>query len=246
MINRDVFLKTRSDATVWATERRKHLTASMISGVVSARNEDVEKRLLERHVNPSSFVPYACSYGIKHEAGARALYKTYMKEKGYDVKVIKSGLLVNQAHPHLAATPDGIVITGDARCPVLLLECKTVADFSKGQPKNLREIIALRGNFYAKVDKETDQIVIRRSHQYYYQVICQLGVAGLKLAHLAIYLPRLQSLHVIEVEFDQAVWDKIASRSEKFYERHMSTDCPMDTSDFTPLTDVCSEPMDES
>ncbi len=224
MINRTVFSKTQTDETVWLSERQKRVTASMVGSVIRAGSDEVEKRILERHVgSPASrWIPYACWYGKQQEPIARQHYIEYMKQRGIDVTVYPCGLVCNKdIGSHIAATPDGLVKTNSPEFPLVVLEIKTVLDKSD-VPKTLHEIAAGLPGFYLKADKITGDLCVKKTHAYYYQVITQLAVMKLPLAHLAVFQPRRAELIVFEITFDQSTWDIINAKSKAYYERHLA------------------------
>jgi len=251
MIRRDLFDKTRTNEAVWHQERQQRLTASMLGSVVRARNEGVERRILDRHQNntPNRWIPYPCYFGKQHEPEARKHYENYLNQCGYNATVFPCGLMVAKGHNNIAATPDGLVRTNSAEMPLICLEIKCVFDDSPPPGKSLEELAKTRPNFYLKLNDQ-GQLSVKPNHAYFIQIQTQLGVTGLPLAHLAVYHPRRKEMKIFEVPFDQATWQLIVNKSDSFYQRHMSQpdriEAPLDNDVYVSVQQLVSadEPME--
>ena len=67
-------------------------------------------------------------FGLAQEASTIDEYILHMADKGHNVVVRKSGLVVCATYPFLAASPDGVVVGHTKACPAAtgLLEVKNV------------------------------------------------------------------------------------------------------------------------
>lgn len=224
MIDQSIFNETKNDSSQWFCQRQKRVTASMIGSVVRARTFAVERKILDKHlqIQPPGRVPFPCRYGKLQEPVARKMYIEHMERKGFPVTVYPCGLCVNKDYPYIGATPDGLVKTNCPEYPLVVLEIKTVWDSSPiSDAKTLQVIAAERPNFYLRFDKKDGTLTLKHNHAYYYQIITQLAVMQLPLAHLVVFLPKRPELSVFEIEFNQAIWDKITARSKVYYEEHL-------------------------
>ena len=88
------------------------------------------------------------------------------------VTVLKSGLAVSMASPFLATLPDGKVIDHSCSRPFGLLEVK--CPFSKFHATPLDA--CADESFFA--ENVNGQPILKRGHQYYFQIQGQLAVTG--------------------------------------------------------------------
>lgn len=109
-----------------------------------------------------SFSNSATQWGCQHEKTAREQYKKAMEELHENFEIRDSGLVINPKYPFLGASPDAVAschccgeIVVEIKCPYCRRD-KSISD----------EIDCLE-----KID---GQLRLKRCHEYYYQVQCQL------------------------------------------------------------------------
>jgi len=92
------------------------------------------------------------------------------------------GLCVSKHFPNLAATPDFIVFTDPYAQPqppvssygAWLVEVKAFMDNPKAD--TLQQLAALRGKDFCLIFMDDGQVVMRKEHKFYYQIIGQLNI----------------------------------------------------------------------
>ena len=161
---------TQSASTLWQLLRSKRITASKF-GSCAKRISNFEN--LVKQINPSRHVVTAAMRrGIEMESHAAAVYANVAKSGM--VNVYPSGLVINPKCPWLGCSPDrkvyDIQAASQGRNPFGLCEIKVVQE-GETDFKNVR---------YLQVDPFSNEITIKRNHDYYFQVQCQLALTGLE------------------------------------------------------------------
>ena len=96
------------------------------------------------------------------------------------------GLIVHPDHPHLAASPDGLVgldAVVEVKCP------------AKG-----KDAEAKPGNAFPFLEYRHGKIALKKSHNYYDQVQGQLLLSERRKCYFLVYT--FVSLKVIQIEYD--------------------------------------------
>lgn len=120
-----------------------------------------------------------------------------------NVNVYPCGIIVSPYSPWLAASPDRKVYH-PSRIPQFgLLEIKCPV-------KALSECMYLTGSI--------EERKLKQNHNYFYQVMMQLAVTGLKWCYF--YVWGLEEYHEEIIEFDEDVWDKMKHKLDLFYFNH--------------------------
>lgn len=158
----------------------------------------------------SSVVTPAMSWGIKNEKKAMEAYETIKTSKTHKaVEIDGCGLFVDKKNSWLAASPDGIVKDAGTGKPLGVVEVKCPY---KHRNRTVTE--ACKDTTFC-LDKEGDSYELKKSHPYYGQVQCQMGVTGLKKADLVVHTNKETA--VVPVDFDPAFWKSTVPKLEKFY-----------------------------
>lgn len=120
-----------------------------------------------------------------------------------EVNVYPCGIIVSPYAPWIAASPDRKVFCPkedpcygllEIKCPVLeLSECKYL-------------------------HKDGDRRVLKTNHNYYYQIMCQLAVTGLKWCHFFVW--RDNESHFEKISFDPLIWSDMKDKLDIFYFDH--------------------------
>jgi len=141
------------------------------------------------------------------------------------------GLCIPTWAPHLGASPDGVVFDqDDPHAQPWLLEVKCIYDISV-VPRTIRQVAEERGKrFYCTLMPDGNLAIYKR-HQYYSQILGQLGITGLTTAHLAIYAPRRKEIEVVRVDFNEEDWTLLKGKLDNFYRNYMEVVEPMDIGD---------------
>lgn len=133
-------------------------------------------------------------------------------ESKEDRSTEESGLFLDPKHPFLLATPDRLV--GDTE----LLEIKSLCTQSQKYKKiNLNEVKCLR-------KLRNGEFVVKREHDFHYQIQGQLNIADKALCHLALYLRHeepgqkpIEDMKVFAVPRDKKFYEDTKPRLIQFY-----------------------------
>ena len=126
--------RDQADSDLWHIERRKRLTASNF-GRIMLRKVAVNEKFVNSLLKDRKFTSAPTSYGKNNESVARNMYRKKTKNH-----VHECGLLINQAFPFIAATPDGKICENgqsgilEIKCPFSVRD-KTIAN-QTGLPSN--------------------------------------------------------------------------------------------------------------
>ena len=120
------------------------------------------------------------------------------------------GLYINPRIPHLGASPDGVFVQREChgngivevKCPY----CKQMIR------------LMMQQRTHASVSRNVVTVLpsLKRSHEYFYQVQCQLFVTGMAYCHFVVFTSRnnlFVQRHVPDTDF----WCENTSVIEKFY-----------------------------
>jgi len=145
--------------------------------------------------------------GIELEPKAATVYANVVKEG--KVNIYPSGLVINPLCPWLGCSPDRKVYDISAEdqglLPFGLLEVKTVKEC----------ITDLNQVEYLTVDAN-NKLALKRNHNHYYQVQCQLGLTGLEWCDFFCYAS--EAVHHCErILFNEEFFQKSKDRVDSFY-----------------------------
>ena len=153
----------------------------------------------------------ATRYGSLNEATTISQYVTHQHGTGHPgLEVQQCGLFVSPVNPWLAASPDGLVTDpSGSENHSGLLEVKT--PFSV-RNKTLDE--ACSGKTFC-LEKKGSKFKLKRKHDYYYQVQCQLYCTNTSWCDFVVRTER--DIHVERVYRDHKWWGLQLAKLRKFY-----------------------------
>ncbi|CAN7979290.1 unnamed protein product, partial [Ixodes persulcatus] len=175
--------KTRrqSDSVLWYKYRSGRITASNFRSICHTSLADPSRSLLERICHPqrNHFSTAATRYGIENEPKAIAAYKALATAGHECVTFRRPGLMIAKGRPFLAATPDLLVDCACCGKGVVEVKC----------PYKLRDV-PLKS---AAKDPEScvtltdDELTLKDTHAYYYQVQLQMLVCNVDYADFLLW-----------------------------------------------------------
>ncbi|CAN7950895.1 unnamed protein product [Ixodes pacificus] len=175
--------KTRrqSDSVLWYKYRSGRITASNFRSICHTSLADPSKSLLERICYPqrNRFSTAATRYGIENEPKAIAAYEALATAGHECVTFRRPGLMIAKGRPFLAATPDLLVECACCGKGVVEVKC----------PYKLRDV-PLKS---AAKDPEScvtltdDELTLKDTHAYYYQVQLQMLVCNVDYADFLLW-----------------------------------------------------------
>ena len=160
--------------------------------------------------NDLSYVA-AIRYGVSNESKAANRYAEYMNDIGNNIQVLECGVIISNAMPWLAASPDRRVIDKEFGYGLVEIKC----------PFTLRNLTPEEAcsdpSFYCHlIDGKPE---LKKDHHYYYQVQGQLGLSGLKWCDFVVYFQK--GLIVQRIKFDELFWKSMIVKLTNFYQLHV-------------------------
>ena len=161
---------------------------------------------------PSNILTQDMKYGIESESLAGNFY---MSNTGN--KVISSGLWVNRKYIHLAASPDGLIYNDQNKLHgIIEIKClkifrnRTIEQLILDKPPELsKKCFALNDN----------NISLKRSHLYFYQVQLQLLITEADYCDYILY-SSAGKIYVERIVKDDDVQKQIIKYTKLFWEKN--------------------------
>ncbi|KAL1267166.1 hypothetical protein QQF64_002841 [Cirrhinus molitorella] len=147
------------------------------------------------------------SYGCKHEAQARGEYERLMRLEHEGFSCMESGFWLNPKWPYMGPSPDGIVTCdchGTGICEIKCPHCKK---------DDLRLCAGDKGGFC--LIKDGDEVILDRSHGYYYQVQAQLHIVDYEYCDFVVW--NCKDIFVERISPDMGFWDDVIPKVENFF-----------------------------
>lgn len=200
--------RAQSENMEWHKERRKRVTATMVKKVVCRRSENFAA--LVRLKLEGTFVgSSATRYGKKNEALAVAHLASVLKKSHDEVSIRSTGLVVDEADPWLAATPDGIVYADGERQALVEVKCPYSArDFS------IEEAVSKCKGFCLE-KRESGGFALKKVHEYFYQVQTQMHVCKCFSCYFVVWTPK--EAFIEEIGYDERFVINFLPKLKKFY-----------------------------
>ena len=152
----------------------------------------------------------ATRYGVEMESEARKQYIDYQTRRGYPVQTLRTGLVISTDNPWLAASPDDRVVDQQSSPQLGLAEYK-----NPYSAKSMTITEACHNIQSFCLGKKGEEHQLKRSHNYYYQIQCQLYCN--KLSWCDFVLRTEKELFVERIQIDQQWWDKQLAKLKLFY-----------------------------
>lgn len=162
---------------VWFKYRANRITASQMHRVVKRKKQPNDLLLNSLFQSKSSTKSAATEYGLSREKLARE--KLAKLKSVQNAHLHDCGLIINNAFPFLAATPDG-KLCEHGECGIFEIKCPYLA-----RDLSISEACSQIKNFMLK--EENGLISINRNHDHYVQVQGQLLVSGAPWCEFIVY-----------------------------------------------------------
>ena len=189
--------RTQSSAEEWNRLRKNRITASKFKRICSRRSnfDSLASQLLSnRTVTTSSM-----RFGLENEPVAAEMYA-----KNFGRNVYRVGFVINPTCSFLGASPDRRVFDPDVNeWGLLEIKCTT-----SNSVVNC-EYLALPKT------TESQQLMLKRSHEYYYQVMGQMGVTG--AAWCDFFVLARDDYHVERIVYEDSVFRDMMSKLCSFF-----------------------------
>ena len=115
-------------------------------------------------------------WGKTDEEDARKAYLEYMATSGYTVSAVKSGPAIDGRDSCLACSPDDIAILPSGEQGLVEYKCP----YKAGKECLTPQQAAIQYKDFCSTPDSTDkqQLVLKRTHPYYYQIQASLDITG--------------------------------------------------------------------
>jgi hypothetical protein len=191
--------RDQSASKSWHQLRRNRLTASKFKSVCSRRGDSdsfASKLMDQREVQTA-----AMKFGIENEPVAAKIYAQTFGRNVYRV-----GFVINPSCCFLGASPDRRVFDPDASdSPWGLLEIKCTQAESVAQCQYL----------VVPNKSETGLKQLKTSHEYYYQIMGQMGLTGNSWCDFFVFAQN--DFHAERIYFDATAFSDMMSKLASFY-----------------------------
>ena len=167
----------RANSTIWYQESKTRVTASFFGRVCRRLPNTSSHALVNSVINQKIYrsIPIACAWGKSNENIALNAYKSKLQEYGhFNLKVTKSGLVINPNYVFLGASPDSVVFDPVSSDLNGLLEIKCSYHLRDCTPQE----IAQQKAFFCSIENGT--LILKEQHHYYYQVQGQMVICSRK------------------------------------------------------------------
>ncbi len=148
----------QSDSRIWHHVRSQRLTSSTFKRIVS-RVADFSTLATNMQKQKRSVQTQAMKRGLELEPDAAAQYEEETANRAFPC-----GFVINPHAPHLGASPDRKVAESTGVLGLLEIKCP--------------DVDRVRECKYLSV-KEDGALALKTSHEYYYQMIGQMGITGM-------------------------------------------------------------------
>lgn len=205
--------RTRSQAlsAKWFTFRTGRVTASTLYDVCHTKLESPSLALVKRICNPERqklTVP-SVRYGRMKEVEALAKYREVMHELHDSIEFQDAGLFVCKEHLFLAATPDLLVSCTCCGAGVVEVKCPW-----KVRDGHLEDLLKDENSCVTQCDSE---LVLKKTHRYYYQVQAQMFVCKVNYADFILW--NKNGINVQRIPKDDTFIVSQIEKAENFFKK---------------------------
>ena len=188
----------------WHSARSLRITSSNSGLICRRRTGPVPPSVLSTVLEERDLSRVrAIQYGRETEEEAVREYLKRMLSSSFS----KCGFFVHADEPYLGASPDGLVTVEDCETGCLEIKC-TFAHQYHTIPEACEE-----SAFF--LEKTSAGIQLKRNHPYYYQVMGQLGVTGLKWSHFVVFTKK--DMHIEKIIFDEKLPQEMCVKLRCYY-----------------------------
>ena len=200
----EVEQSTRDQSTnhLWYSVRQYRLTASNFGAVRRQLPSTPPQSLVLHIIKGSHFSSQSTEWGKQQESVAFKKYVEMQQESGHQgLFACSCGFMIDEAHPFLGASPDGVVHDPSSSSPFGLLEIKCPYASRNKQPLEA----AYSSSFFCEISKEKNEVKLKLSHPYYSQVEGQMAIAGRPWCDFVVFTTKGMSIE--RIDFNPNVWN---------------------------------------
>ena len=202
---------SQSSSLTWFDQRAGRITSTKVYDILHTNSVSPAPSLLSSICSdrPTHFRSAPLDWGNANEPVAFREYTGWLDEDHESAVVSKAGLVIHPDHPHLAASPDGLVNCTCCGSGVLEIKCPyTFRGQTKVEFLEAKESCMDKGGGLLK------------SHRYFDQVQHQLFVTATTYCDFVVWL---QPGHIIvdRIEVDPAYITATVPKLHLFWEKHV-------------------------
>lgn len=195
---------SQADTPKWHYERKVRVTASDCGAIAKKRKSTSSKGILDKKLKSKYRTTIAMQYGKEKESEALLAYT--LKTGVYSSTVKPAGLVVSLDNGIFAASPDAYV--GEEG--IVEIKC----------PYSCREGSAVD---WLPIKNNTGIPMLKRKHNYYYQVVMQLHVTKKSWCDFVVWTPTFLHIERIHRNADtEKLWDTISPILATFWEEELA------------------------
>ena len=188
----------QSSSHAWHHHRKYKITASNFYNAARNKVEPSNKLFAMFY---KSFTTPSTQHGVANECHVLNLYKN----------VSKVGLILSETYPYLGASLDGLVEDESDNRWGVEIKCPS-SQFGK----TLHEAINNKKFF---LQKHGNEVNLKKSHKYYYQVQGQMFCANLIRTDFIVWFGDDEPLYVETIFFDELFWNSMVLPGLDFFYR---------------------------
>ena len=206
-IERRTRLQAKEDD--WFHYRKGLITGTLTSRVSNSTKRGEKSDTVNAGISKQYYSPLlypVIIWGQNHEEMAIAAFIKTMKPKHYNLTVTRAGLRLDDKHHFIGASIDGLVECSCCKPAVLEIKC----------PYSIRSgTVAANGK---QLQYLTDDLNLKKTHSYYYQLQTYLGVYKCKMGYFCVYTPN--DVLILQIDFDKNFWENLKNDLCTYYKQY--------------------------
>ena len=205
----EIATRDQSGEILWFEQRKCRLTASNFGTVSRRRQTTPVEKFVKNLLYGTVREARPLQWGREHEQDAR---QAYLQQRGTTTRLTHSGLVIDTEHGWLACSPDDLAqdSTAESEDQHGLVEYKcpySARDTTVDEACQKKDFMSIMKN---------GEVVLKRTHKYYYQVQGQMAICKRKWCDFVIWTP--SSLTIERITFDNEFWKDTLTKLENFYD----------------------------
>lgn len=199
----------QSGSPLWAAHRIGRITASLASSVMAFNGANIPVSTVNSICTGGSmYGNNATQWGKDHESDAIASFTEIYSSEHENARVDRCGLYICKSLFFLGASPDSIISC--SCCGKGVLEVKCPYKYRSSDRDELLLASASDRNFCLD-----GNLVLKKSHKYYAQVQCQMGVTETSRCSFVLYTTKTVVCQV--VIFDREYFEEFKCKCVPFF-----------------------------
>ena len=182
----------------WFYYRKGVITGTLTCRVSNAVKKGINSDSVNIGISKRYYFPLyypAVIWGCDNEERGIAAFIKAIRPMHYNLKVTRAGLRLDENHPFIGASIDGLIQCSCCEPAILEIKC----------PYSIRDgSVAVDGK---RLQYLTDDLKLKQNHTYYYQLQTYLGVYKCKLGYFCVYTPR--DVLILHIDFDENFWENL-------------------------------------